>query len=456
MFFDAQFSYETLALPVLVWALVLALRAARRDPARPGGDARAPLVVAALLLAALVVIHHVSAVVACAALVGVAVVASVRSRRSGDSSYSPATLWSLAGWAVVLTTWRFVVIGHPLVVYLGPTLHVSSQLSELLSLLGIGAGLPAHAAFASASIPWFEVACAYAMLPVLLVVFVGAVWGMWAHRRTLPPLAGVTAVLGALFFVSLPLASAAAYAEAVHRSWAFSFLGLATTVGLASRLAFDGDLRVAVRRRRLWPSSPGLAARPRLLASACAAVVAVGGIAVGTSASYRFGAPVAPETDPLYVGTQTGLVATWLSTHAAPGDVVYASRFTIRPIAVASTVGVADPGGPELLLLLAPSVPRAALEAFVHDHVAYVVFDRRTGLVGGVRPWFWYVPSDAQLPIDARTTIYPGRLACLDWASTVYATSDLEVLQVDTARLASDLDAGRDGFVPGCATGGSS
>ncbi|HLK46368.1 MAG TPA: hypothetical protein VKT18_10275, partial [Acidimicrobiales bacterium] len=456
LFFDAQFSYETLALPVLVWSIVLALRGAR--PATEGASrtVRATQVVAAgVLLAALVVIHHVSAVVACLVLVGVSLVATVSARRAREdpARVAPRVTWSLAAWAVVLTAWRFVVVGHPLVVYLGPTYHLSSELSQLLGILGIGPGLPLHAAFASSTAPGFEVACAYAMLPVLLAAFVWAVWALVGRREARSPLVGVAAVLGALFFASLPLASAAAYAESVHRSWAFSFLGIAVVVGTASQLAMDGHVRLTVRSRQVWPpTTSARLLRPILVV--CAAVVAIGGVAVGTSTAYRFGAPAAPQTDPLYVGTQTDQVASWIARHATRGDVVFANRFAIRPIAVASDVGVANPAGPEALLVLSSTVPAAALRAFADDHVTYLVFDRRTGQVGGVRAWFWYVPSDRQLPSDARQSVYPGRVACLDWARAVFSTSDDEVLVVDRSRLLEDVRDGTDGIAPRCAVGG--
>ncbi len=453
LFFDAQFSYETLALPVLVWGLVFALRAsARRAPTAPTRTKVLELCIAATLVAALVVIHHVSSVVECAALVGVALAATLQARRgaSGAHGISLPVAWGLAGWGVAVTAWRFADVGHPLFVYLGPSLHLSSQLSQLLSVLGIGAGLPLHSAFASSSVPTFEVVCAYAMLPVLLLGFVWALWGLSGHRRVLSPLSYVAAPLGALFFVSLPLASAAAFSEAVHRSWAFSFLGLAIVLGVACGYDDDGALSMSLRGRRLWPPPQQLRTRLAPAVAAALCIVAIGGVAVGTSTSYRFGAAVAPETDPLYVGTQSSMVASWFAAHTTSRDVVYANRFAVRPIAVASEVGVADPAGPQLGLLLAPSIPRTALEAFATDRVTYLVVDRRTGQVGGIAAWFWYVPTDSNLPADERSGIHLDRIRCLDWASSVFATSDVVVLRVARPKLLADLHAGSDGLRPDC------
>ena len=459
--FDAQFSYETIALPMLVWGLVFALRGARARGATTNVRARTVQIgLAAVLTAGLVVSHSVTSVVLTAALVGVAVVASLQ--RGGllrsEVRTSLIVAWCLAGWAVLLTTWRFVDIGHPLFVYLDPTFHFSQQLRQLLGLLGIGKGLPLHNAFASSTVPFFELACAYLMLPVLVVAFVWAVWGLVGARRELSPIVYVAGVLGALFFVSLPLASAQAYSEAAHRSWAFSFLGFAVVLGVASGLALDGRVSVTLRARRLWPPPERWRRALGPLVAGCMAVVAIGGVSVGSSTAYRFGGPVDFQSDPLYVGTQTALVASWFARNATPGQIVFANRFVARPIAIASGVRVLPPGGPQVrLLLLVPPITTDVLFPFEHigrhhrgPAVTYIVVNRFTGHVGGVKGWFLYAPSDSLLPKRERTQAYPWRFGCLDWAHAVFATNAYEVLKVDPARLAADIARSSPILVPNC------
>jgi hypothetical protein len=450
--FDAQFSYETLALPMLVWALVFALRAMRRRSVGAGVLTRNVEVgVAALLAAGLVVTHSVTSFVCAVALVGVAIVATLQRRGPlrSDVATSIPIAWGLAGWSVVVTAWRFVVVGHPLLVYLGPTFRVSQQLRQLLSLLGIGSGLPLHSAFAGSSAPFFEVVCAYLMLPVLLVAFVWAVWGLVGARHELSPLVYVAVGLAALFFVSLPLASAVAYSEAVHRSWAFSFLGFAVVLGVALGLALDGRLTLTARRHRLWPPAARVHRALLPVLAAGAVVVAIGATGLGSSTAYRFGGAVVGDVDPLYVGTQTQMVARWFASNATAHDVVFANRFVIRPIAVASRVAVVPPGGTEVHLLLTRRISPDELFAYYLHRVTYVVYDRR--MVGAAKAWFWYVPSDSLLPDDARGGAYVTRLGCLNWLHAVFATSDYEVLRVDRATLHRDLLAGSTGLDRACA-----
>jgi hypothetical protein len=448
LFFDSQYSYETLALPICVWMLVFALRASR---ARTPGSARQPqavqIALAAILMAVLVVTHSVTSVVAAGLLVFVALFSTLQRRRvlPSEVATSPLIAWCLAAWAVLLTVWRFVDVGHPLIVYLGPAFHFSQQFHQLLSLFGIGTSLPLHGAFANSSAPFFEIACAYLMLPVLLLGFLWALWGLLGARRQLHPLVYAAAILGALFFASLPLASAAAYSEAAHRSWAFSFLGLAIVLGVAGGLAAEGRLGIHVRSHRLFPLPTSWHRGLRPILAGCLAVVAIGSVSLGSSTAYRFGGPVAPETDPLYVGTQTAMVAKWFAANTTADDNVWANRFVARPIAIASHVHVLPPGGSELQFVLLPPYlgsgnPPSYLFAFFTDDVSYIVFNRLTGHVGGVDAWFWYVPSDSLLPVAARNT--PGSvnlLGCLDWAHAVFATTDYQVLKVNQTKLYDDL-----------------
>jgi len=453
LIFDAQFSYETLALPMLVWILVFALRGARQRPIGAAVFTRvAQVSLAVVLIAGLVVTHSVTSFVCAATLTGIAIVATLQRRGllRADVVTSPLVAWGLAAWSVLVTTFRFVDVGHPLLVYLGPTFHVSEQLRQLLSLFGIGAGLPLHSAFANSSAPLFEIVCAYLMLPVLLVAFVWALWGLLGSRRELSPLAYVAAVLGALFFASLPLASAVAYSEAVHRSWAFSFLGFAVILAVAGGLALDGRLTISMRARRLWPPEVRWHRTLRPAIAACAVVVAIGSVSLGSSTAYRFGGPVAPETDPLYVGTQTAMIASWFARHGTSHDVVFANRWVVRPIAIASRVRLVKPGGTEVLLLLTHHIYADQLYAYLRDRVTYVVFDRRTGAVGSVEGWFWYVPADTLLPKRARAHIYPGRVGCLNWLNAVFATTEYEVFRVSRHTLGADLAHGSPGLEKAC------
>ncbi len=453
-FFDAQFSYETLALPMLVWGLVFGMRAIhRREPGTPLGSQPLEISIAVIISAALVITHHMTSVVICCVLVGIAVVVELQHRKvlKLDFKGNHLIAWALATWAVALTATRFVTIGHPLVVYLGPVLHINKQFAQLLSFLGIGSALPLRGAFAGSTVPFFEILCAYLMLPILLVAFLWATWGILGRFRQLTPLHLVSVILGALFFVSLPLVSTVAFSESVHRSWAFSFVGLAFVVGTAASWALDGSLAIRLRARELWPLPVAGRRWARAAAAASLVVVAIGGVSIGTSVAYRFGGKVTPGEDVTYLGTQTSMVANWFRENGKASDVVFADRFVSRPIAVDSSVHIIKSGdGPWKNIILAPVVSRRTLENFLHGHITYIVFDRRLGEPGLSKAWRWYTLYEASVPASSRKHAYTARMLCLDWTNAVFATTDYEVLEVNDSHLTRDLADRTDGLIPGC------
>ena len=458
LFFDSQFSYETLALPMLVWGLVFALRAMQTPPVSRTTRGRFVLevILAATFSAALVVTHHVTSVVSCSILLGIAVVSELcrRGVLTLDRPEAPSAAWGLAAWAVMITALRLVLVGHPLLVYLAPAWHLTAQFRQLLSVLGLTSSLPSRAAFGGSSQPAFEIVCGFAMLPVLLLAFVWGSWGLLGQRRELSALHFVGAALGAFFFLSLPLVSAVQFSEEVHRSWAFSFLGIAVVIGTAAATAFDGSLSISVHAHTLWPPPVSASRWVAAGAAVCAAIVAIGGVALSSSTIYRFGGPISAGQDVTTYGTQTKMVARWFGEHTGSRDVIFADEFVALPIATSTPAVIADPTD-LWALMLSPRFGPSSLKIFVDERVTYIVIDRRIGTKGVPPAWSWYVSSVTEVPTSYRGGAYVGRLRCLNWANAEFATSDYEVLKVDPTKLAGDVSNGSNGFVRGCSVGGA-
>ena len=100
LFFDAQFSYETLALPILVWVLVFALRgtAARRGAGAPRRPRAVQIGLAAVMSGGLVVTHQSPPSCCAGVLIGIAIFATLQHRGvlRSDVATSPLVAWCLA------------------------------------------------------------------------------------------------------------------------------------------------------------------------------------------------------------------------------------------------------------------------------------------------------------------------------------------------------------------------
>jgi hypothetical protein len=263
----------------------------------------------------------------------------------------------------------------------------------------------------------------------------------------------VLAIFGLAFFASLPLVTVRQFSESVHRSWAFSFIGLAALISIAIVEHQRGEFSITFRRKVRWPSAR-ISAKPLIAAGLVSVlIIAVGGVATGTDKYYRFGSPVVPGADAVAYGTQTSMVSNWFAHHTSSTDVLFADRYVGHSIAIASPIQV--PYQEYLLQLVFASHLQVNEVKIVQDlKVDYIVIDRRMATVVPATG-FWYGYSD---PNAYTTKLVPynniERFGCLDWLNAVFATTDYEVFHVNKQLLASHINGGSTGITPACALAG--
>lgn len=299
LYFDLQFAYESLAIGLVVWTLVgLSHTHAATAPRERWGWAG----LTGLLVVACVVTHHLSTLFLGLMLLAVTVAATWPARRTREQAARAA-----ASWAVLLALggayagWLFLVAPHT-AGYLSPFLHDGlEQLSTLVSRRDEAADGTGRTLFGGASVPPYE---RWAALAAPALLLLAAVAGLWCYRRRRErrPMALGLAVVGLLYFGSLPLLLTAEGAQGAHRSWAFTFVGLAvlTAPGVVATL------------RHVRPRG-GLR---RALATAVVAMLllpsAVGGVAAGVIEDYRFPRPYEYGHDVRNLTPEVRALAAWI------------------------------------------------------------------------------------------------------------------------------------------------
>ncbi len=426
LYFHAQFSYETLALPLLVWLLVLTDRW-RRDGASLGTVGGFLFIAAALPI-----VHHATSAIAVAILV-IWLVASMCTDLFGQDHRISRGTWRVSLASVltaILVIGRLLLVGSKLWTYWSPALNVGSIGTSLRRLVGGGGG--GRSLFGGAHLPWWELGAGFLLVPILLFILARALMqGRGSTDRT-DGLELTFWVLALAFFVTLPLDLLASLSEAVHRSWGFSFLGLSAVAASV--------VTPFLRRPGRW----------RLLtAAAVFSVIAIAGTSVGISTNYQFPGPVEAGVDGRSIGSQTTLVAGWFASHSSSRDHVFVDRFVSRQIAVTSRADVMIPW--QLWqMAYAPSLQLSTLATLARLHVDYMVFDRRMTTIFPPAG-FWYSPSE---PAIFSNSLVPAfnldRYICYDWSRVVATTADYEIVAVDLHQVVADLRVGSMGIHPQC------
>jgi hypothetical protein len=373
LFFNSQYSYQTLALPLAL--LSVYFFASRRR------GAKLALVLPIATMAAVVVTHHLTAALLVAAYAAWLVLAIVRGRRRDGETPERAAALRRDRHDLLITTASGVVLlalsilnpGNPLTAYLGAIAGSSGA-----GIAGLTAG-KSKALFSDSAgtgpAPWEQAlliaAVLLAMASMLLVL--GYLRTNWRAARPLALLLGLVAVI----YPVIPASHlTSATAEVGDRASGFVFLGIAAVLGTwwwqrkrrrAAQIAFVLGLTV------LFLGDVVLGAGPT---------------AEQLPGTYEISA------DARSIDADNLSAASWLNEDVPRDSVVYADR-------TSGLLAAADGGQDTILhvstnidasrLLLAPTYTAADLQLIDETKLDYLIVDTR--LSGGLPHQQVYIES---------------------------------------------------------------
>lgn len=297
LYFDSQFAYESLGLPLAIFVLAAAANRLR------GGWHRLELAAILCVLFAVVVTHPVSSGMLAAFLFLWALTRYVlpRLRRHAEPGPDPALLAvasviAVAGWAVLVAPQVIDYIQPPVT-------RATEQLLELIS--GEAASRTLFQAASGDVAPMWEQVLGFGSVLLIVAVLPFGLREMWRRHRDSPiawalAIAALGYPLGVLGRLS-PLG-----AEIAARTPEFLFLG----VGLCVAAFLTRRLSTQWRRSR-----PGLA-----VAAAAAAVVLVGGVIVGIPRWARLPGPYLASADARSFEPNGIAAASWAREHLGPDN----------------------------------------------------------------------------------------------------------------------------------------
>ncbi len=384
--FDAQFAYESLALPFAVLTVYALVRAARTT----GRERLYIAALAVLGLGLVVATHHVTTYVLTGFLALWFAVQRVVARPWGVRLAAPTGAEPAVGRFALLAValaggWLAFVAPLALEYLRVPVANGLAEVGRLLS--GQGAFRLLFQAYGGQTAPLPERVAGVAATLLVLAALPFAVRHAFRARRTAPlPLAFALAAATypavlALRFTSLGL-------EVGSRLTAFLFVGIAFAV--ADWYVSSNDRQAASGERTRTPpfasfASFALAARGFRLAApvlaCCVTVVFLGGVATGWGPSVsRLPGPYLVGADARSVDAHGLAAAAWMRERLGPDNRVVADRIMRLLLAAEGqqrpVTGIAD-GFDTSPVLVSPRVDDYVLSILRRGRMQYLVVDRR-------------------------------------------------------------------------------
>jgi hypothetical protein len=405
LFWGAQYSYESLALPLLL-LLMMALaerEAVRREAWRAWA---VPVVVA---ITAVLVTHHLTSYATAGILLALSLAYWYVKR-----SWRPPNPWRFAIFAGILAAAWLLIVASSTIGYLSPVLsgavkaifHTLSGEAPPRQLFQKGNPAVGATPFAARAVAVLAIAVLLAGLPFGL----REVWRR--HRKQ--PFALIFGLAALAFFATLALRLAPAAWETGNRAGEFLFVGLAFVLSYA--------VLAAMRR---WSSRPRLT---RALLTAAISLALIGDAISGWPWDAQLARPLKVSASGKTIVSPPLAVAEWAAHDIARG------RFA-APTADANLLLV--PGNKAVLagpypdvedILEDPQLGDWQLPLLRRHKLRYVVSDRRPASSDGLRGYYFSTNGSAEgrLPwgVTAKFERVPG-------AARVYSNGPITVFDLE-------------------------
>ncbi|HEV2639109.1 MAG TPA: hypothetical protein VGX23_28455 [Actinocrinis sp.] len=355
LYWDAQYGYESLALPL---AVLVVFFLARRNGRPPG----TPAVLSSLAVAlAVVATHHITAWVLAALLLAWAAAGSFRRHRdrrsdaeaAGTTQFAP----TLSATVTTGTALVWVLAVAPITVaYLGPVvLRAADQGYQLVTTLHTSRALFANTGQAATAPEWERVAAIAGTL-AMLVVIPTALHRL--RRSELPVIAKLLAWSSLAWIALLPLRFTSDGQETANRSADFLYVGIAVCFAFLLEQVLDSS-----RRRRVC-------------ALCLVALVFAGGISVSWNFSQRLAPDYRPANGSAAVTPDDRALSQWMLATLGPGRRIATDTQTglaLGSVGRQDVLTSAEDGARTWLIFYPSTVTGGVLAEIRRSAVQYVV-----------------------------------------------------------------------------------
>jgi hypothetical protein len=380
LFWGAQFSYESIALPLL--ALVLMVFAERE--AAPDSRRREWLVPICLGTLAIVITHHMTSY----ALIVILAALAIAYRVLNVDRPNP---WPLLVFAFAATATWLVVKAESTIGYLFPVLENAFNQTIRTASGETAPRTLFHSSSTGVEIAGTPLEARLVALAGVALLGIAALVGIreFLRRRPWEPLPVIFVIASVLFFGALVLRFAPAAWETGNRAGEFLFIGLAFVV--------SGAVYQALRRRadaRRW----------RVATALGLGVVLLSGAISGWPWDMQLAKPIRVSAEGSTIESEPLALAEWASKNLPRGQRFAAPEADGRLLLTPGGQYAMTGQGPDIEDIVGePGFPSWQKRILRSNRIRYVVADRRKIASDNVRGYFFTVPGSGTaglLPVD--------------------------------------------------------
>ncbi len=376
LYFAAQFSYASLAVPLMT---VVVFTLTRREQAADSDRAIWSLVTL-VVIAGIVPVHHVTGYAIVALLFAVALAYAVLpGRRAKDGPWLVAVgaLVLASGW-LLLEAWQTIDYLRPVVRNaVSDTFDTVFRQSEGRTPFSAGPG--------DSSAPVLERIVAFGSVLALLALVLGGVRIVWyQHRRD--PLLLVFSLAALVYLATLPLRLIPDAWETASRASEYLFVGVALLTGLALTWLLD-------RRPERWI---------RAVAAATVALVVCGGIIAGWPSDARLAKPLKVTVDGRTLLPPTYAAADWAGAQLGRGRRIAAEDADARLLLTRAGQTAIQGTYPDVQTVLRAELLEPWMSQLLREQrIPYVLTDRRRASGDNILGYFFDIGIPDRFPAAA-------------------------------------------------------
>jgi hypothetical protein len=406
LFWSAQFSYESLALPLAMWVLYVA---ACRATTPSGVQHRGLTLIAMLGISVVVITHHLTSYFLIVFFgvwtLGLLLLRfkSARTTTAVDagenSSISQATISQryminltragaisetagLALFSMIVTLVWLAGVASITPSYLFPVL--SSAANSIVQILGgTGATRTLFQSTSGYTAPLWERLTGFGSVVLMLLALPFGLINIWKNFRR-NPIAILLTVAALTYFLVLGLRFSPEAWETGNRASEFLYIGLSFVIAIAVQQVWD-------RKSRPWLG--------RAVVLGSLAVILMGGIISGWTPNLRLSEPIQVNVGNVVIRPQGFAAAYWMRSALGPGNLVATDDSNARLLLAYGGQVTLTGKSPDIVDLLGTvDLPNWQEQLLQEWNIQYVAVDRRLISSDNMMGYYFDRTSTGQLP----------------------------------------------------------